>query len=217
MITELKITDKEKTNLKNCSDDIYWNEQEIEFTSGLNVIIGSNGTGKSTLMNLIYSKYKLNDRLGGHQNFVYMNLDDGIELSFEDRIGKIYRITNNNDVDFTKLVDNFNHLVKTGKISDFKNCSSGESVKRQIESILSLCEDGDILLLDEPDKCLDIKNREWLTEILIKESETKQIITVLHDPIMIAILNNNLYNFIDLDGNYLDEVVEYSRYYQRLI
>lgn len=52
MITKLKITDNANTPLSYLPD-VFENGFEVEFKSGVNIIVGENGCGKTTLMNLL--------------------------------------------------------------------------------------------------------------------------------------------------------------------
>ena len=62
MITKVKITHRDNTPIKYLGQTKILPEgSEYEFKSGVNVIVGPNGTGKSTLLKLI-KKYILIDR-----------------------------------------------------------------------------------------------------------------------------------------------------------
>lgn len=59
MITKVEIKDNKKTPL-NYLDKVFKNDTVFEFKKGANIVVGENGTGKSTLMKLI-KKYMLID------------------------------------------------------------------------------------------------------------------------------------------------------------
>ena len=65
-------------------------------------------------------------------------------------------------------------------------------------------------LLDEPDRNLDITNIDSVYEILSHRKEMTQLITVIHNPVLIYKLSEvkgkNKINFIELTDGYLNDI-----------
>jgi predicted ATPase len=65
------------------------------------------------------------------------------------------------------------------------------------------------LLMDEPDKNLDIFNIEQLLSILEYERDDLQLITTIHNPLILyKISNNRNINFIEMSTDYIKKVKE---------
>jgi ABC-type transport system involved in cytochrome bd biosynthesis fused ATPase/permease subunit len=63
------------------------------------------------------------------------------------------------------------------------------------------------VILDEPDKNLDIENIEMVENDLLLSTKTSQIIAAIHNPIMIYRLSKlNNVNFIELTKGYIDKI-----------
>lgn len=101
MIRKIKFKDLEKLPL-NCkyikNTNIFKNDQEIEFSEGLNLIIGKNGCGKSTLINIIgsylmcntlmrskVSSIELSNIINYDSDFNYFILD-GVDVEADYRV-----------------------------------------------------------------------------------------------------------------------------------
>lgn len=66
------------------------------------------------------------------------------------------------------------------------------------------------VLLDEPDRNLDIKNVMELYPVLSTEKEMTQIIAVIHNPILIYKLSKLDYiNFIEMEEGYIDKIKKF--------
>lgn len=147
-------------------------------------ILGRNGCGKSSLMNIAFGhlkpKYKLvrlNNKpllkplyLTGLAKYLpqYNFIPNGMKLSF---IFKLYKLNWNN---FIENFDNFS-IYKNSKI---KALSGGE--RRILETYITLIAKSDIVFLDEPFSHLSPLHIEVVKEIIGKEKKHKAIIISDH-------------------------------------
>lgn len=70
------------------------------------------------------------------------------------------------------------------------------------------------LLLDEPDRNLSLKNIEYLKNILSFHKEKTQIITTIHNPLLIYILSSNKeINFIEMTRGYINKIKKIIKSY----
>ena len=139
MISIVKITDKDNLPCRYASRlDAFSNGREYVFRPGVNIIVGNNGCGKTTLIRMI---------------------------------------------------------------AYFMFCDS--SMKSQIPDESYKYPD----ILDEPDRNLDIDNIESLINILSFHKERTQLITVIHNPLVIWRLSDNKsVNFVEMTEGYVEKV-----------
>lgn len=163
---------------------------DFTFTPGLNVIIGGNGTGKTTLFNLLMNGGK--SILDGHIKLEYDVYSKVLGYrSCEEGPMKSYA---NIGFDFHRL----------SALHDARYKSNGEGLWRMIEGIRHV-PDGTTFMIDEPETALDVKRILELKKILRKESKRLQIIIATHNPILM--FNTNVIS-VDPDPKYLDTVLE---------
>lgn len=163
---------------------------DFTFTPGLNVIIGGNGTGKTTLFNLLMNGDQSNK--DGHTKIVY---DLGTKI-LGYRSCEEGRMKRDADIGYDPY--------RMAAYSDSLYKSNGEGLWRMVEGIRHL-PDGITFMIDEPETALDVKRILELKKILRKESKRLQIIIATHNPILM--FNTNVIN-VDPDPKYLDTVLE---------
>lgn len=66
------------------------------------------------------------------------------------------------------------------------------------------------MLMDEPDRNLDLNNIKQLLDIFSHKRDDTQIIATIHNPLLIYKLKDKV-NIIDLTGNYLNEIINFIK------
>ena len=183
-LNHLKIENITKTYEKinavnNFNLDLYSNE--------IFCLLGENGSGKSTLLNIISGNIKpdkgdikyngksfIKDKLYCNQNIYFCQQEN---LCYD------YLTVKENLEYLSKIKDNkikIEELINQIKLSKQMNClfcylSEGE--KRKLNIALSLLDDSNIILIDDPTNSIDIlsKNEIWN---LIKENKKDKIILI---------------------------------------
>lgn len=169
----------------------------------LTAIIGKNGTGKTTLLKLLASlinpssgTISLNkidirsmSRKQIAKNIAYVSQDPNENISIKVRemvnLGNFpnRKFFNTNE---RSLKDNVKHslnITKTSHLAErfYNTLSGGEKQKVMISR--ALCQQTNIILLDEPTSSLDIKNKIEILGLLSKlaQKQNLTIITISHD------------------------------------
>ena len=161
-------------NFKYDDNEIYKNFN-IEFKKGkINCIIGKSGCGKTTLLNYISQKCCLenkkiafvfqNDNLIPWEN-VYVNLKI---------IAKQYFVKD-------KIEKEVDKVLNAIGLRKFKNSYPNElsgGMRQRINFARALIGNPDIILMDEPFKSLDIKNKYEMID-LVRELRNKNSVTII--------------------------------------
>ncbi|ACB86002.1 ABC transporter transmembrane domain-containing protein [Natranaerobius thermophilus] len=164
-------------------------------------ILGDNGTGKSTLINIVLGLY--NDYYDGQ---IYYNSNELRNLDMYYVRRKIvgvseqepmlmnnllinnmtFGIENYNYQDLKILLENLNfdpnkfkEGLRTNIEEGSKNISGGEKLK--ISLIRTLLKDPELLVLDEPTSALDFQSIEKLKELLIQTKHNRITIVITHN------------------------------------
>lgn len=197
---------KLKEVTKGFQDKLLLNKADLLIRHGERVvIIGNNGTGKSTLIKLLLKEY---------------TVDSGIaELGSAVKLGYLPQNVTFENEEFTVLeCFRENKTISEGKAREFlarfmfygenvfkkvRNLSGGE--KSRLKLCFLLYEDVNVLILDEPTNHLDIDSRETLEEALGNFEGT--ILFVSHDRYFINIICSRIVDLrekklISYDGNY---------------
>ena len=66
------------------------------------------------------------------------------------------------------------------------------------------------MLMDEPDRNLDLNNIKQLLNIFSYKRDDTQIIATIHNPLLIYKLKDKV-NIIDLTENYLNEIINFIK------
>ena len=153
-------------------------------------LVGKNGVGKSTLMNVISGKHEIDngeiwtvDKVSIRyfsQNFQFDNKNQTIE-------NEILSILENHEEDFQ--IDVFCNFMNLEKNLIIKNLSGGQ--KRRVGLIKTLINKSDILLLDEPTNHLDLDTIIWLENYLRRLDCA--IICVSHDRQFLKNFTNKIF------------------------
>lgn len=247
MVYKIVIKDNTKSPIKYLSDlDTFNNGTEYIFKPGVNIIVGENGCGKTTLMNLI-KKYLLVDYTecdkGAYRsniNSLYGNmfekdkLLDGVEV-YADYHKNTFRLSHAGEKEGQQALETFEDF---GTMFTQRHSSTGESVLVAIQFLFNYMFskkakltfdynqfkesdplyleyinkhriEGDefTILMDEPDRNLDIENINQIKSILSYHKEYTQIIAVVHNPLLIYTLSKNKdINFIQMTEGYIHKI-----------
>lgn len=147
-------------------------EEFFIYKNKINIILGENGSGKSTFLNEIlnnkeiFASYK---KVLLTQNTYTFNRTciENIEMVLK------WNNSNKNPMEFLKLVELENKKSEIGK-----KLSGGE--KKRLAFAMALATEADIVLLDEPFANVDMKNQMKLIEIIKSLKGMKTIILVSH-------------------------------------
>lgn len=222
------------------------NGTEYIFKPGVNIIVGKNGCGKTTLMNLIRSYLLVDYTECGKGSYNHTitdlykgvigdNLLDGVDV-YADYDKNTFRLSHAGEKENSQNIDTF-HDFKT--VFKQHQASTGEGVSIALESLFDYMFGKDVklkfdysqlkdsfpkyaeyiskhkdtsideytILMDEPDRNLDITRINDIKNILSFHKEQTQIIAVVHNPLLIYSLSNNPeVNIIEMTKGYVNKV-----------
>lgn len=159
----------------------------IDFNEDINIIVGENGSGKSSLFRLIkeyagkepdrlgmiFGNFKTNEEyIANHRQTYRGELQIDGDISFKNAV--FFSAEDDNPkVAIPKMLnpgsEDFPHMVVN--LFDAQEESHGESLKPVLEYILSNAKNCSIFL-DEPETALSLKNQFWLVKA-IRQSAIK--------------------------------------------
>lgn len=172
------------------------NRKEFEqisfnFKPGVNVIIGRNGIGKSTIVKAM--------------NAAWIEGDDNAQK------GLIYETKQNNDREsiYILTAEENNPRQQLASISPYdkyyadktvhwlnrSEMSSGMQTKEYFEDAMELAKKASIVILDEPEQALDAESLLNIKEQLKKHSKETQFIIISHHPAFILEEDFNILEF----------------------
>lgn len=180
--------------------DLPWlNDEDFEllFTTPVTIIVGENGTGKSTLIEAIAALSGYDEAGGGkgyrpvdHSNAIDKS---GAELADVLRAGWLPKVTNGwffKAESFFSVARYLDDAAREGGGAppDFLSWSHGEGFVRFFEERMSR---QGIYFMDEPESALSPKRQLELLRILnrIQEQANSQVIMATHSPILMALPN----------------------------
>jgi ATPase subunit of ABC transporter with duplicated ATPase domains len=248
MVYSVVIKDNQNSPIHYLSDlKTFKNGTEYIFKPGVNIIVGENGCGKTTLMNLI-KKYLLVDYTdcsiglyGSNINGLYENpmeqkpLYDGVDV-YADYQKNTFRLSHAGEKESNQAVETFEDF---GTMFTQRTSSTGEGVLVAVNSLFKYMFSKDApltfnykqfkerdplyykyitehrktdvdeftILMDEPDRNLDIENIDQIKAILSFHKPQTQVIAVVHNPLLIYNLHNNKeVNVIEMTKGYVKKV-----------
>lgn len=247
MIRKVVITDNENTPIHYLSElPAFKNGTVYEFKEGVNIIVGTNGCGKTTLMKLIEA-YALVDKeecstgmYNGNINRLFKRLVENEELLdgasvYADYAKNIFRLCHKGEKGDDDVMNSFDHF---GEFYMQVHSSTGEGIvialnamfKRMFSADAKLTFDYDrvgaerpaygkyieahkvdgdewTILMDEPDRNLDIENVGQIKGVLSFHKPQTQVIAVVHNPLLICALSKNPeINIIEMTEGYVEKV-----------
>lgn len=162
---------------------------KIEFKKAITIIVGENGTGKSTLLESIAAKCGFALQ-GGNRNhredacYDSTALDEAVELAWLPRIHQGFFLRAETFTNFASLVDQLGVPWAYGGKSLHAQ-SHGESFMALFNSRL---ENGGIYILDEPEAALSPVRQLGFLKLLhdVEKLKEAQIIMATHSPILLS-------------------------------
>lgn len=248
MVEKVVITDNKNTPIGYISKlKAFKNGKEYVFKPGVNVIVGKNGCGKTTLMSLIqkYLLVEFSEASAGQYN---CNVNDicfglGKDKHMYDGVGvyadycrNTFRMCHkgermdNDDVFADRFSQNeflshiwsstgegvlasleaiFARMFTKGAKLTFDYTQFGENYPQYMEYIHDHVIEGDewTILMDEPDRNLDIENIQQILGILSVHKPHTQVIAVIHNPLLIcALAKNPEVNIIEMTRGYVKKI-----------
>jgi predicted ATPase len=170
---------------------------ELRFTTPVTIIVGENGTGKSTLIEAIAALSGYDEAGGGkgyrpvdHSNAIDKS---GAELADVLRAGWLPKVTDGwffKAESFFSVARYLDEAAREGGGSapDFLSWSHGEGFVRFFQERMSR---QGIYFMDEPESALSPKRQLELLRILnqVQEQANSQVIMATHSPILMALPN----------------------------
>ena len=170
-------------------------EFEVEFVSPVTIIVGENGTGKSTLIEAIAALCGY-DEAGGGKGYRPVDHSEALDKSGAGlanalRAGWLPRVTNGWFFRAESFFSVARYLDRTareggGAPPDFLSWSHGEGFIRFFEERMSR---QGIYFMDEPESALSPNRQIELLKILnnVQRDATAQIIMATHSPMLMAV------------------------------
>jgi len=254
MVYKVLIRDNMRTPIRYLPDlDNFQNGKEFIFKPGVNIIVGENGCGKTTLMNLI-KNYLMVDYMDCDKGEYRCNINrlyegalsdkrdllDGVDV-YADYQKNTFRLSHAGEKEKNQALKTFEDF---GTMFSQKHSSTGESVLVAVNSLFNYMfkkgakltfdygqfkesdplyweyvknhwqqgSDEWTILMDEPDRNLDIENIDQIKDILSFHKEHTQIIAVIHNPLLICSLSKKKgVNIIEMTEGYIHKVNQLVR------
>ncbi len=192
------------------SDDLLFDNVSVQLDSNWRLgLIGRNGRGKTTFLNLLLGKYEYKGKIYSPLRFDYFPFEvKDKELTMIDIINQMC-----DDIEEWEIIRELSYLDIDEDIAyrPFKYLSSGERTKGLLVSMF--LRKNNFLLIDEPTNHLDIKGREKVAQYLRKKNG---FIVVSHDRTFLDIcvdhiLSINRANVEVQSGNFSSYMENFKR------
>ncbi len=182
------------------SGNVLFKDLSIELNPGEHiVIVGGSGSGKSTLLRCLAEHPNVNQQAA-------VVLQEGALLERKTVLENLNLVARYNKVqgDAAAILEDLN-IPSSLHQTNVSQLSGGQ--KRRIAIARCLLQQPNILLFDEPDAGLDVRNLDSLAQLVNDQSADRASVTVSHNPIYIAqIANRVLY----LDAGELTELASWK-------
>lgn len=187
MLSKLTITkENELWHRLNRTD---FDQISFNFKPGVNVIIGRNGIGKSTVIEAINNAWVKNKSSEGL-------LYEEKKMNNKERI-YIFSAEENNPKRQLSNISMFDpdYADKTVHWLNRSEMSSGVQTKEFFDDAMYLSENARIIILDEPEQALDAESMLYIKKELKEKSKDTQFIIVSHHPAFILDPDFNILEF----------------------
>lgn len=246
MITEVYIKNNKNAPIRYlCDLENFKNGTRYTFKEGVNIIVGENGCGKTTLLNLIrhyliVGKTECDKGMfNGNINRLMCALEntkmfDGVDV-YADYERNTFRLCHTNEISNSGAMKDLNSF---STFVSQKTASTGEGVSIALTSLFNMMFSKGAklkfdytqfdklypiytkyvskhkikgnewtILMDEPDRNLDINRIDEIKKVLSFHKEQTQIIAVVHNPLLIySLTKNKEINFIEMTEGYIGKV-----------
>jgi predicted ATPase len=169
---------------------------ELEFNTPVTIIVGENGTGKSTLLEGIAVLAGFDEAGGGpgyrpvdHSNALEENgglLADGLKASWLPKVGQGWFFRAESFFSVARYLDEAAREPLSGPPPDFLSHSHGEGFMR---FFAERCQRPGIFIFDEPESALSMSRQFDFLKLLrhIQQAGNSQVIMATHAPILMAL------------------------------
>ena len=252
MVYKVVIKDNKKSPIRYLPDlNNFQNGKEFIFKPGVNLIVGENGCGKTTLMKLIQRYLLIGQQQCEEKNVAKLFEDyrlkdgkmaDGVDV-YADYTTNIFRMAHPEEYKGKSGIG-LQSFENFGTLGVMMHSSTGEGVTTAINNLWNLMFSGKAslsfpklsdwykekyatyidyvkehrikpteeekeitILMDEPDRNLDIENIDQIKGILSFHKPQTQIIAVVHNPLLIYNLSKKKsINIIEMTEGYVHKV-----------
>ncbi|MDU7251496.1 MAG: ATP-binding cassette domain-containing protein [Clostridium sp.] len=177
----------------------------VEFTEGLNFIIGPSGSGKSTLLKLIsgmdndfdgkllfkgkslkdFNKRDFNNYYYNSVGFIWQNFQLINHLSVEDNIMLVLNLSPISDNEKNKNIKLMLNKLGISHLSKTKVYELSGGQKQRVAIARALIKAPEMIIADEPTGALDAKSSKVIINVLKEISKERLVIIVTHDKSLI--------------------------------
>ena len=150
---------------------------KIDFKPNVNVIVGSNGCGKSQLFKILNNKINgVSDDFDSDDNII-VDFDKKNTMGFDFESDALKNSINPNPA------DEVNFINQTAMVLDSREKSHGENSKMLLDFFKN--KENNILFMDEPENGLDLISQIELIHKIKKLATNNQIFVISHNKIII--------------------------------
>lgn len=169
-------------------------QEKFDFKPGVNLLVGANGSGKSSLLYAMRPKNNQNGELGEFELFEGRENVTCLTYDFETQNPRT------TTAETLMLQDRYNLSNMVARLNS-QFISHGECQKVTLNSIFRDVRDS-VLLLDEPEQALDHTALQLLKDLL-RDTTAPQVIIATHSPYLIL---DPRYHVIELTPGHRDAV-----------